>query len=152
MEDEIVYCPPAGKSYERINSLNIYCCQNNAPIREGDKYLLPRIPVNNKKKILKDDLRFNPDAIVAIKGHGFAYKLYEITDIIHNVTLENINELDQQLQDRIIAWGLNEGETLKVLTLSNDPIIYNPPRITQNRNNTWRGHFTLDHIENNLPL
>lgn len=146
--EEEVFCPPVGDTYSKVENLSIYCCPADRSLKESI-YLLPRIPVNNNEKILKQNYQFDESSLDKIKGKGFSIALYKIENsfIVDSDSIDAIE--DTELQDKVKKWGLDSGQRLKVLVLS-EKMDFKEPKVTDLQNNAWNGYFKLSDIWGNL--
>ena len=146
--EEEVFCPPVGDTYSKVENLSIYCCPADRSLKESI-YLLPRIPVNNNEKILKQKYQYDKPALDKIRGKGFSIALYKIENsfIVDSESIEAIE--DTELQNKVKQWGLASGQRLKVFVLS-EKMDFKEPKVTDLQNNAWNGYFSLSDIWGNL--
>jgi len=140
--DEEVFCPPCGKTHEKVSDLQIYCCPAERSLKEC-LYLMPRIPVNGNFGLLKN-YNINTDDK---KGKGFYVEMFRIIDsfIISTDSLGLIEKSD--IKKNVEQWikGATGIEKLKVYVLA-DRMPFERPKFTEGKHNPYQAYYKLNEV------
>ena len=139
---EEIFCPPVGATFEIVEKLGIYCCPADRSLKKAI-YLMPRIPVNKVKPLLKE--KYDITSFEDINGKGCSIALYKIEDCfsVDTAAIDAIE--DEALKKKMKEWPGVNGEILKVFVLS-EKMAFQKPLFTKEKNNGWSGYFRLSEI------